>query len=38
MHSLRTVLSPLPDATTVYPGHGPHTTIGEEKRDNPYLR
>ncbi len=27
----------LPDATIVYPGHGPQTTIGREKADNPFL-
>lgn len=27
----------LPDATVVYPGHGPSTTIGKEKAYNPYL-
>ena len=27
----------LPDNTTVYPGHGPSTTIGNEKANNPYL-
>lgn len=27
----------LPDACTVYPGHGPETTIGHEKEYNPYL-
>lgn len=27
----------LPDETLVIPGHGPHTTIGEEKRRNPFL-
>ena len=28
----------LPDSTTVYPGHGPKTTIGAEKSGNPWLR
>ncbi|HUF60722.1 MAG TPA: MBL fold metallo-hydrolase [Verrucomicrobiales bacterium] len=27
----------LPDATRVYPGHGPETTIGRERRHNPFL-
>jgi len=27
----------LPDNTRVFPGHGEETSIGEEKRDNPYL-
>lgn len=31
-------LAALPDDTLVIPGHGPHTTIGDEKRDNPFLR
>jgi len=35
--SLRRLLS-LPDYFVVYPGHGPETTIGEEKRVNPFLR
>jgi glyoxylase-like metal-dependent hydrolase (beta-lactamase superfamily II) len=30
-------LWPLPDETKVYPGHGPMTTIGEEKRTNPFV-
>jgi len=28
----------LPDPTKVYPGHGPATTIGEEKQSNPFLK
>jgi glyoxylase-like metal-dependent hydrolase (beta-lactamase superfamily II) len=27
----------LPDYFVVYPGHGPTTTVGEEKRVNPFL-
>ena len=30
-------LKALPDDTKVIPGHGPSTTIGEEKGSNPYL-
>ena len=36
--SIHTKLFPLPDETVVYPGHGPSTTIGEEKRENPFLQ
>jgi glyoxylase-like metal-dependent hydrolase (beta-lactamase superfamily II) len=28
----------LPDATTVLPGHGPSTTVGDEKKTNPFVR
>jgi hydroxyacylglutathione hydrolase len=28
----------LDDATKVYPGHGPSTTIGKEKRDNQFVQ
>jgi hydroxyacylglutathione hydrolase len=36
--SIERVLFGLPDDTVVYSGHGPATTIGEEKRLNPWLR
>jgi glyoxylase-like metal-dependent hydrolase (beta-lactamase superfamily II) len=38
MRSIRDKLFPLPDDTVVYPGHGPATTMGDEKRWNPFLR
>lgn len=36
--SIRKKLYALPDSTRVYPGHGPETTIGDEKRGNPFVR
>ena len=36
MHSIHTKLFPLGDDFVIYPGHGGSTTIGEEKRFNPY--
>jgi len=35
--TIREVLFPLGDATKVLPGHGPATTIGVERRDNPFV-
>ncbi|SDJ16264.1 Glyoxylase, beta-lactamase superfamily II [Frankineae bacterium MT45] len=35
--SLRDVILPMDDAVTVFPGHGPSTTIGRERVANPYL-
>lgn len=35
--NIREKLFPLPKKTVVYPGHGPMTTIGEEKANNPFL-
>ncbi|HAS04330.1 MAG TPA: MBL fold metallo-hydrolase [Dehalococcoidia bacterium] len=35
--SIKTKLLTLDDATIVYPGHGPKTTIGAERRGNPFL-
>ncbi len=37
MDSIRTRLMVLADKTVVYPGHGPQTTIGAERRGNPFL-
>jgi hydroxyacylglutathione hydrolase len=38
LRSLRDRLLVLPDATRVLPGHGPETTIGEERQSNPFLQ
>ena len=38
LHSIREKLFTLPDETKVYSGHGPTTTIGHEKKYNPFLR
>ena len=35
--SIRKTLFSFPDETIVYPGHGPATTIGQEKQRNPYV-
>lgn len=37
INSIQTKLLPLPDSTVVYSGHGPTTTIGEERQYNPFL-
>ena len=36
--SIRNVLFPLGDDAIVHPGHGPDTTIGRERRTNPFLK
>jgi hydroxyacylglutathione hydrolase len=38
MRSLHERVMKLPDETVVIPGHGPKTTIGQEKEENPFLR
>jgi glyoxylase-like metal-dependent hydrolase (beta-lactamase superfamily II) len=38
LRSLRDRLMVLPETTRVLPGHGPDTTIGEEKQSNPFLQ
>jgi len=36
--SIRKKLYTLPNDTRVYPGHGPETSIGFEKRTNPFVK
>jgi hydroxyacylglutathione hydrolase len=36
-HAIRSKLFVLPDDTLVLPGHGETTTIGHEKRTNPFV-
>jgi len=38
MDSIQAKLMTLPDDTVVYPGHGPDTTIGGERKGNPFLQ
>lgn len=37
LNNIKQKLFILPDVTKVYPGHGPETTIGHEKLNNPFL-
>ena len=37
IEGIKTKLLVLPDNVTIYPGHGPSTTIGKERKHNPYL-
>jgi glyoxylase-like metal-dependent hydrolase (beta-lactamase superfamily II) len=37
MRSIRSEILTLPDETTLYPGHGPETTVGHERASNPFL-
>ncbi len=37
INSLHEKVLALPDETLVVPGHGPLTTIGEERESNPFL-
>ena len=38
LRSIHEQLLPLGDAVKVYCGHGPDTTIGQERKSNPFLR
>lgn len=37
-HSIQTQIYTLPEETTIYPGHGPTTTVAHEKTTNPFVR
>jgi glyoxylase-like metal-dependent hydrolase (beta-lactamase superfamily II) len=37
LRTLRAALAPLTDQTLLLPGHGPATTVGEERAGNPFL-
>ena len=37
LRGIREKVLPLPDDVTVFPGHGPETTVGEERASNPFL-
>jgi glyoxylase-like metal-dependent hydrolase (beta-lactamase superfamily II) len=38
LDSIQSRLLTLPDGTKVVPGHGPVTTIGAERKTNPFLK
>lgn len=38
INGIRDKLMVLPDSTIVYPGHGPQSTIGRERQQNPFLQ
>ncbi len=38
LRAIREQLYTLPESTTIYPGHGPRSTIGREKASNPFVR
>ncbi|MEY4090716.1 MAG: hypothetical protein RJB55_2987, partial [Verrucomicrobiota bacterium] len=38
LRSIREQIYTLPAATKVFPGHGPATTVAEERSGNPYVR
>lgn len=38
LRSIREKLLPLGDEFTIFPGHGPPTTIGQERRQNPFIQ
>lgn len=37
LQSIQEAILPLPDPTQLFPGHGPPTTVGQERQTNPFL-
>lgn len=37
LHSIQSEILELPDETRLFPGHGPETTVGAERNNNPFL-
>jgi glyoxylase-like metal-dependent hydrolase (beta-lactamase superfamily II) len=37
IQSIKTQILTLPNETILYPGHGPETTVGFERENNPFL-
>lgn len=37
IESIRSKILPMDDSTILYPGHGPATTVGSERKSNPFL-
>jgi glyoxylase-like metal-dependent hydrolase (beta-lactamase superfamily II) len=37
LESIKNKILTLPEETIILPGHGPSTTVGEEKRNNPFI-
>jgi glyoxylase-like metal-dependent hydrolase (beta-lactamase superfamily II) len=35
--AIREQIYTLPEATVIFPGHGPQTTVGDERSHNPYV-
>lgn len=38
MENIKLKIYTLPESTIIYPGHGPSTTVGFEKKTNPFIR
>jgi glyoxylase-like metal-dependent hydrolase (beta-lactamase superfamily II) len=38
LHSIKVTLAQVPDETPVFSGHGPMTTLGQERQHNPFLQ